>query len=169
MPDGIRITVADVQAWLETTKLTITTIDPALDLQVETQILAQLEAGFNVTAWTNSGTTPEIIRTIMAMEYASLLYDKQYSEDSDQTNPWAARLDLMANDLLQGTLTGSVTVDGYIAVSDHSGPDFYPTDSSSIPDPNFFLNRQYGEGNNLLFGGGDASIGPAKFSMNLRF
>jgi len=169
MTDGIRITLADVQAWLEPTKLTLPTIDPALDLQVETQLLAQLEAGFDVTAWTNSTTTPEIIRTIMAMEYASLVYDKQYSEDSDQTNPYAARLDMMANDLLQGTLTGSVTVDGYIAASDHSGPDFYPTDTSSAPDPNYFLNRQYGEGANLLFGGGDASIGGPKFSMNSRF
>jgi hypothetical protein len=165
MADGVRVQVPDVQAWLESTKATVSTIEPALDLQIETQVLAQLEAGFDVSTWVSPGTTPEVVKSVFAMLYAATYLDRQYSEDSDTTNAYAAKLESMAQLLIAGMLDGSVVVDGYITSDiDHSGPEFFPTDASTVTQwgtPNV----QYGD--KIQFG--DPGIGIAKFSMNMEF
>lgn len=160
----MRIIPSDVQAWCEKTKTPISEIDINLEEQLETQILATLEAGFNVSSWVDFNSTPPIIRSIFAMKYASMYYDRQYSEESDTTDPYAAKLDLMAQDLIDGILSGSVTIDGYLLDTSHASPETYPTDSSSVNNPQRGFNVQYGE-----FQIGDPSLGGPKFSMGSRF
>lgn len=160
----MRITPGDVQAWCESTKLGVAELDVVLDGQIETQVLAVLEAGFNVSTWLDQNSTPAIIKSILAMKYASVLYDRQYSEDTDTSSPWSAKLDLMAQDLIDGILSGSVAIDGYLLDTSHSSPESYPTDTSSLNNPQSGWNVQYGEWQR-----GDPSLGPPKFSMGTRF
>jgi hypothetical protein len=160
----MRIESADVQAWCEPTKLTVGVLDDAFDAQIESQIISTLEAGFDVTSWVDPTTTPEIVKSVIAMRYASLLYDRQYSEDSEESNAWAARLDMMASDLIDGMLSGSVTIDGYLTAQDHSDPVGFPTDASSIPQRSQ-LNAQWSP-NNVY---GDPASSPPMFSVGMKF
>ena|ERR1700759_5346107 len=161
----MRIELADVQNWCEPTKLPVGELDDRWTLQIETQVFAKLEAGFDVSTWVGPETTPEIIKSVIAMKYASLLYEKQYSEDSDQSNAWAARLDMMADDLIDGMLSGSVVIDGYVQAEEHSDPVSYPTDTSSTPMPNGPANVQWSP-NHVM---GDPSANPAMFSVGMKF
>lgn len=164
MADGIRITTVNVQAWLETTKLNIAGVEADLDLQLETRVLAQLEAGFDVSTWLTPTSTPEIVRSVLAMKYAAAILDRQFSEDSSATDPYAAQLNLMADDLVTGMLTGTVVVDGVLSGQPATeGPDFYPTDVSSVPG----LHQDSQWSSNYYQG--DPSLGPPKFSMGQRF
>jgi hypothetical protein len=160
-----RIEPADVQAWCEPTKLPIGELDDALDVQVETYVIAKLEPGFDASTWTSPTSTPVIIKQVIAMKYASLLYDRQYSEDSDASNAWAARLDMMAEDLIAGMLDGSVTVDGYVTTQDHADPVGYPNDTSSTPMPSGPPNVQWSP-NHVI---GDPAAQPPAFSVGMRF
>jgi hypothetical protein len=163
----VRITPADVQAWCEPTKLPIAELEDVLDTQVEAQVMGTLEAGFDVSPWVDTDTTPRIIRNAIAMKYASLLYDRTYSEDSDSSNAWAARLDMMSDDLISGMLDGSVTIDGFVSAEEHSNPEAYPTDQSSTPMPerDGFRNVQWSP-NHIS---GDPSAQPPAFSVGMRF
>lgn len=161
----MRIEVADVQNWCEPTKLTVGDLNDGWVLQIETIVMSKLEAGFDISTWVDPTTTPEIIKSVIAMEYASFLYDKQYSEDSDDSNAWAARLDMMANDLIDGMLAGSVVIDGYVQAEEHSDPASYPTDKSSTPMPHGPANVQWSP--NHVWG--DPSANPAMFSVGMRF
>jgi hypothetical protein len=165
MGDGVRIQVADVQAWLEPTKSDIVNVDPALDLQIETQTLAQLEAGFDVSGWLSPGNTPVIVKSVLAMLYAAATLDRQNSEDNENTDAYAAKLEAQASMLIDGMLNGTVVVDGYLVSSDpHSSPESYPNDSSS----GYGQSQVRINGDNY-WGSGDPSVGPPKFSMNLQF
>jgi hypothetical protein len=169
MTDGIRIQVTDVQAWIEPTKLNVGSIESTLDAQVENYVIASLEPGFATTAWVDPTTTPEIIKQVMAMKYASVIYDRNYSEDSDTTSPWSARLDTWAEDLIQGMLDGSVTIDGYVAAAPHADPVGYPNDVSSTPFPpssnSEYCNVQWAPNDQW----GDPGAQPPAFSVGMRF
>lgn len=159
-----RIEIADAQAWAESTKLTLGDFDASLIMQVENYVISKLEGGFNPVTWVDPATTPEIVKQVIAMKYVSVIYDRTYSEDSDSTNPWAARLDMWAEDLIDGMLAGSIAVDGYIATDNHPDPVGFPTDASSAPQPTH-RNVQWSP-NHIQ---GNPSDQPPLFSMGMRF
>jgi hypothetical protein len=163
-----RILLSDVQAWCEPTKLTVVSLDATLDTFIENYVIAKLEPGFNASGWVDSTTTPEIVKQVMAMKYASVLYDRQYSEDDGTTSPWSARLDVWADDLIDGMLVGSVTVDGYVVTQGHADPVGYPTDSSSSPNPSYGWGDQHVQWSpNHVWG--DPAAQPPLFSVGMRF
>jgi hypothetical protein len=129
-----RILLADAQAWAESTKLTLTPLDAALLSQVETQVVSQLDNALDVTTWVNDVTTPEIVKTIIAMLYVAWLYDRQYSEDQEQGNDYAALLRAQAAALLAGLIDGSIIIPGN-EVENVGAPEFFPTDTSSAMEP----------------------------------
>lgn len=151
-----RISVAEAQAWAEASKLDIITLDPALVAQVETIVLGQLGRAYDPLTvqllWVNEATTPQIVRTLIAMKYVSFFYDRQYSEDEGR-NPWARRLDNLADDLLEAVMRGDVDIPEIAGVTGIArAPRFYPTDSSS---------EEAGPTAE------DPSAGPPKFSMGM--
>jgi hypothetical protein len=133
-----RITLAEAQAWAETSKMDLSDfggLDLNLLTQVEAQVLGDLGRVYDPALiqylWVNEMTTPQLVRTLIAMRYVSLLYDRQYSEDEGR-NPWARRLENMANDLTESITTGNVDIPevaGVVGVA--RSPLFYPTDASS--------------------------------------
>lgn len=126
-----KVSLSEVQAWLEPTKLTLATIDTALEGQVSTQIFARVSGEFlHTDLWVDSTTTPVIIRSIIAMTYAAWIIDKSYSQDAVATN-LATQLRKWAGDLLDGIVSGIVDVVELTITSDAMGnPSWEPRDNT---------------------------------------
>lgn len=150
-----RVTVEEVAAWGERTKLRMDTLDVALLEQMETEVLARLSGQLDTTTWVDVDTTPSLIRTIIAKKFFALFYWRQYSEDvGTDENTYANKVDANAEMLIMGILDGSIIVTPG-APDEISQPSFYPNDASSSLDP-----RDYPD---------DPSVGPNRFSINQVF
>jgi hypothetical protein len=145
------ITVAEAQAWAEGTKLTIPSLDTALEGHLAGEVLARLSSAFDTTTWTDAVLTPSLVRTIISKLYVAWLYDRQYSEDIEQGNNYADRLKINAEMLMTGLLDGTIELPGLPDIA--GSPIYYPTDASSALEPTE----------------DDPSLGPAAFSMGMRF
>jgi hypothetical protein len=146
-----RITVQEARAWAERTKLDVDTLDPDLVDQVESQVMARLESQIDeATTWDDTATTPKIVRSVIAMLYVAWFYDRQYSEEQEELNDYAALLRAQAELLMIGILDGSI---GVGIPTEPGQPAFYPTDESSALRPTRL----------------DSSLGPAAFSMGTKF
>lgn len=147
-----RISIDDVQAWVENSKI----VPPSLDLdhvdQIETEILARLGGVFDTSLWVDKATTPRLIQVIIAKTYTGWLYDKMYSENQSQPNIYSRMIKQNAEMLIDGILDGTIEIPGTPATTEQ-GPTFYPNDISSAQEPTFE----------------DPSLGPAKFSMGRIF
>jgi len=153
-----RITTQEAQAWAEGTKLTISALDVNLLPHIEEEVIDQLRSAFSDTAnWVDQNTTPKLVRTIISKMYVAWLYDRTYSEDivPGQSN-YATLLQANANMLIAGLLAGTITLPEETSGNDIVEPVFYPTDASSAQCPTFGPD-------------GDPSLGPAAFSMGMRF
>jgi hypothetical protein len=126
------ITLKEAQAWLETTKLSLSQLDADLESQMATMVIGKLVTIYPVDAltWVDADTTPSIVRKIISMYYAGWYYDRQYSETAD-SNDYANRLRRMADTLLDGLIDGSVDIIEIPGMPPTSEPEFFPTDVSS--------------------------------------
>jgi hypothetical protein len=147
------ITPNDAQGWAESTKLVVSSLDASLLEQIESEIIARLNSIYNTTAWTTPNTTPRVVKTIIAKTYVAWFYDRQYSENQEQGNDYAAMLRQNAEMLMSGLIDGTIDIPGETPQGAGSGPSFYPNDASSAMEPTF----------------DDPSLGPAKFSMGKMF
>ena len=84
------ISVGEAQAWAEGTKLTISSLDAALEEHLAEEVLRRLDSPFDVSTWVDSTTTPKLVRTIISKLYVAWLYDRQYSEDIETGSAAAA-------------------------------------------------------------------------------
>lgn len=152
-----RITIAEAQGWAEPFKLNITSLDTNLLDQIEGEVLARLSPIFDTSTWTNDTNTPLTVRTIIAKMYVSWLYDRFYSENQDDLNDYAQRLQQNAETMIKGIIEGTEEViddDGStVDPTTPRQPSFYPTDQSSSQKPTF----------------DDPSLGGPYFSMGLPF
>lgn len=152
-----RVTVEEVRALAERTKLTVETLDTELLNHHEGLILSRLGAQIDaatLATWINPDTTPKLVRTIISYKYFAWFYFRQYSEDVGTTeNTYAEKLDASAEMLLMGILDGSIIIPEVPA--NISGITFYPTDASSATDPKDVPS--------------DPSVGPAAFSMTTTY
>lgn len=150
------ITVAEVQSWLEETKLTLTSISTEREAQIAAQVIARVVSAYPEAAptWIDEATTPRLIRSIIAMMYAGWYYDTQYSENPDD-NTYADRLRKAADDLIAGIIAGTIDITEVEGLPTIGQPVFYPTDASSAPDAKPTLE--------------DPSAGPPMFSIGKVF
>lgn len=148
------ITVEEAQVWCQRTKLDLgVQLDGGLEVQVASPIIARIGTIYDTSGWTTSVNTPQIVKTIIAMYYAAWMYNKQYSDDNDDTNAYADKLMAMADAMLQNILDGTTEIPGIDPTTDSGAPSFYPTDASSALEPTVE----------------DPSLGPAKFSLGTIF
>lgn len=126
------ITAANAQGWLEPTKLTF---DVDLDTELEAQIADEVYGRLNRAKDANPEATPSIVRSIIAMRYASAYIDRVYAED-DEGSPYAARLWRRSTTLLEGVITGAISLgEGH---DRDTGPSSYPTD---LEEPAFTMGQ----------------------------
>lgn len=147
-----RISIDDVQAWVENSKLLPAAIDGDHLDHIETEVLARLSSVFDTSVWVDKATTPRLIQVIIAKMYAGWLYDKMYSENQSQPNIYSRLVKQNAEMLIDGILDGTIEIPGSPATNEQ-GPTFYPNDASSAMEPTFE----------------DSSLGPAKFSLGRIF
>jgi hypothetical protein len=151
------ITAQEAQQWLESTKLSVTSLDSELETSASTSVLAQLAAQIDVSSWADQSSTPEMVMQIISMYYVSMYIDRTYSGSSVSLSQYAQLLRQRADLLIAGILTGSyILTDDPGAQVDADAPVFYPTDASSAMCPE---DTDYT----------DFSVGPAKFSMGTVF
>lgn len=144
------VTVDEVQAWLESTKLRLDHDDELVEeIHISRIVLSKLSTRFDVDTWLDPTTTPGLVRTIISMLTAASRYNKVYSEsDADAGNPYANKLEEMAYEMLEQLLTGEMILTD---VTD-SGPNvegtvtFYPTDASSLIDDEDDSDRKFSMG-----------------------
>lgn len=147
-----RIELKDATAWVEDTKLLTTALEPRLLAQVEAQVLTSLDNSIDVSTWVDYNSTPDIIKSIISMTYVAWVYDRQYSEDQENGNDYAALLRAQANALIAGINDGSVVVPGF-PTENIGGPAFFPDDASSAMRPTDLMPQ----------------LGPASFNMGREF
>lgn len=135
-----RITVEEVRGWVETTKLNVSDLDLNFLPQLETEVLAQLGTVYDVTGWTSPTTTPDLVRVLLTKMYAAWMYDRAYSENQAETNPYAAMLRQNAQELLSGLIDGTIEIPGVVAAS-VPNPSFYPDDYTCGPE--FSINQRF--------------------------
>jgi hypothetical protein len=148
------ITVDEAQAWAEKSKLDLVSeLDGELEKQVASQVLARVAIAYDVSGWTTTYNTPQLLKTIICMFYVGWLYERTYSDDNNGPNVYGDKLLEMAETMLQNILDGITELPGVIPTLDSGSPSFYPTDLSSAqcPTPE------------------DRSLGDAKFSMGIVF
>lgn len=148
----VRITVEEVRGWVEVTKLNIQDLDLNFLPQLETEILARIGTVYDTTTWVDPASTPGLIRVIITKLYAGWVYDRAYSENQADSNPYAAMLKENAGMLIQGLIDGTIELPGVTPTS-NPDPSFYPNDASSALEPT----------------SDDPSLGPARFSMGRVF
>lgn len=148
----VRITVEEVRGWVEVSKLNVQELDLNFLPQLETELLAKINTVYDTTTWVDAATTPPLIRVIITKMYAGWIYDRAYSENQTENNPYAAMLKENAGMLLAGLIDGTIEIPGVPATS-NPDPSFYPNDASSALWPT----------------AADPSLGPARFSMGKVF
>lgn len=129
------ITVAEANAWFESTKLALTSIESELEAQVASSILSRLTAVFDVSAWIDQTSTPKLVRSIIAMYYCSWVYDRAYSDDAKEENDYANLLRRMAEANILGLLSGVIVIPESPDNADVGVPTFFPNDLSSSLEP----------------------------------
>jgi hypothetical protein len=129
-----RVTLNEVKAWVEPTKLPITALESELLSHMEEEVLIRLSSSYDISGWTNDTNTPKIVRTIISKIYASFYIDKAYSENQDEGNDYAARLNENAEMLITGLVNGDFEIPNN-PPDNPSTVSFYPTNASSAQKP----------------------------------
>lgn len=158
---ALHVSVAEVQQWLETTKLTTIAVDAQLEATAAERVLSAVARIYDVTTWVSETTTPSLIRKIIAMLVAAWSYDRQYSEDTVEGSAYGERLEERAMMLLQGILDGTLDLLDIVdePTPTTSGPVFHPDDSTG-------RTQQYDAAGHAIGGEFDADT---KFQMGMRF
>lgn len=129
---ALHVTIEDVQAWLETSKLSITSLDIELEQQITAETLGALQAAYpsEVTSWVDANTTPVIVKKIIAMQIAGWMYLRAYSE-SDEDGLYGDKLLEKAAVLLAAIVEGITDIVEVPGAPIVGQPLFFPTDTSS--------------------------------------
>lgn len=170
------IQLQDAQAWLESTKMNLQTLDVNLENQISSEVLGRISDTYNdptfgVPTWTSYANTPQLVKTAIAMIYAGWAYDRQYSEQVIGAGVPAARgggvggagtygsiLRDNAELLIQGIISSSILLAEIQPNQPAVAPVFYPTDSSSTHDA-----RRTNSDRD------DTSLGPSLFGVSKVF
>jgi hypothetical protein len=149
---------------LETTKLTVSTIEPTLEADASSEVLGRLNQTYSayVPTWVDNTSTPQVVKQVIAMYYASWIYDRAFSEveTAEARISYGAVLRIWATTLLTDIIRGAVDIAELDAIGGgpSTGVIYYPTDASSTWDA-WRTNTDCD----------DNSLGPAKFGMGKVF
>jgi hypothetical protein len=128
------ISLAEANAWLEATKLTLSSVDDQIDQNAANIVIGRLRQTFTLTAptWVDETTTPALVRTLISMYYVSYIYDRTYADDASDTSNYAFILRRNADTVINGLISGAVILTEDPTAADTFGqPAFFPNDASS--------------------------------------
>jgi hypothetical protein len=128
------ISLPEAQAWLQATKLDLSSLESALEQHASGNIISKLAYVFEdaQTTWLDAASTPKLVRTLIAMYYASYLYDRAYADDATDTSNYAFILRRGADAVVNGLISGAIILEEDPTAADPFGqPAYFPTDQSS--------------------------------------
>lgn len=128
------ITLEEAQAWGEKTKLAPAWkdgLDLALLDQVQVEVLGNIGQVADTSTWISSGTTPDLVKTIIAKFYVAWLIDRQYSSDDD-LSAYAALLRSTALALQNSIVASEIDIPGNTN-TDSGLPSSWPDDTTEGP------------------------------------
>lgn len=123
------IQVTDAQVWLDGTKANLGgNLDANLEDAIASEVISTVAQSYDVSGWTDSTTTPKLVKKVIGMKYAAAYYQRQYSEDAGM-NDYAVMIDGNAEMLMEGIVIGAnVLTDANKPYAEQHGPEFYPND-----------------------------------------
>lgn len=104
------ITLDMLSSWADGAKLTISTIDEELELQIVAQVFSELSGRYNTELWTDADSTPALVQSILSMIYVGRIYQKTYAIDVENIDSYGSMLVADAEKLVQGIVNGSLTL-----------------------------------------------------------
>lgn len=126
---AVVVTLPEVQQWLESTKMTLATVDTELAESARLMAFSDISSAYDTSTWVDSLTTPKLVRAVISMLVAAWEYQRAYSEE-DGTN-YGDKLEARAMLLMQGIAAGTTELEELPGVGSSSGsPVFYPDDST---------------------------------------
>ncbi len=125
------VTAPGIQAWLQSTKLTIDVVDVDKDSVATNLVFGRVGTLYDTSTWTDASNTPALIQTIMCMLLAAWTYRVSYAEVVEVDNPFATWLETLAEQTIQAILTGSIEVVGATPrASDITSATAWPNDTT---------------------------------------
>jgi hypothetical protein len=126
---AVHVTPAEVQQWIQDSRLTIASVDPPLESSAYSRVVGALALRYTTASWTDSTTTPALVRSIISMLIAAWTINKAHAETVGDVDAYGVHLESSAEVLLGGLADGSILIDD-TAVGDYSTgqPGFWPTD-----------------------------------------
>lgn len=102
------VTVADIQEFLEPSQLVIDSVPAGIEESQRQIVFGRLRRRFDVDSWTNSGNTPKVVRTAIAMLVASVLDTRAHASSNGETATYANDLRTWAYDLINDLVDGII-------------------------------------------------------------
>lgn len=125
------VSLAEVQGWLEKTKLRIPQFDPQLEATASNIAVGTLAEVYDTTLWVNEAGTPALVRNVIAMLVAAWTYNKAYSEEDPDGSGYAMWLEAKAMGILAGIKDGSIDLAEVPGVAASSASiSFLPNDAT---------------------------------------
>jgi len=124
------VTLAQVQQWLEQSKLQLSAIDAELADTARDVTFAALVNSYTTSTWVSTATTPRLVRSVISMLVAAWEYQRAYSEDAGDAL-YGIELERKAMALLAGISAGTTTLEEYPGVGANAETlGFYPDDAT---------------------------------------
>jgi hypothetical protein len=105
------VSLGEVQAWLETSKLNLAALPTALEESERATVLGRLAQVYDVGGWITEAATPALVRKIIAMRVAGWTYNRQYSQEAATLGDSYGNLLLRSADMLLDQI-----VEGHIGI-----------------------------------------------------
>jgi hypothetical protein len=132
-----RVTLGDVQAWLDPVNFNLDDDDTLPEAEQVTSIVFGFIGGsYDTTVWTEPEDTPPLIRTIISGLVAARKYQARYSETEDGGNAYADRIERQLMKLLDQIAEGVVVIPGVDGSggTDITQPAYWPDNSTGRSD-----------------------------------
>lgn len=126
-----------VNAWTDKDRYNLTTLDATLADQIAAQVIGQASQAFDTATWVSSATTPDLIKSVMAMLYVGRVYQARNIDTVDDISFYGSKLILDAEALLENIISGAtkITLNGVVLESIGSANGaliFEPTESEPL-------------------------------------
>ena len=100
-----------VQSWIDTSKLTLTSLDPVMEETAFDLIYSRVSRAYDISSWTSQATSPALIQKAASLLIASWVYERAYAEvTAGEDNKYAMRLEDMAETIIAGIESGLLTL-----------------------------------------------------------
>ena len=134
------LTTIIINGWLEPTKLTVVSVDSALDSFAKEHVFGVLAARYDTSSWLDTASAPDLVIQLVAMRYAATYYRRQYSEDLTDDPAYPVWLEATVQSILDQIAAGTLDLLDAIPteISGITSPGFYPNDAADTDDPRKF-------------------------------